>query len=81
MTDIKFTNQETEALVTKLQTYFEQELDQDLEQFDAQFLLDFISKEMGGYFYNKGLHDARTILDAKIQSIDEDLYAIEKEIS
>ena len=66
-------------MVEKLQAYFEKELEQDLGQFDAEFLLDFVSKELGAYFYNRGLHDARAVLENKLSTIDEDLYAIEKE--
>ena len=79
MSTIDFTNKEKEAMVEKLQAYFEKELDQDLGQFDTEFLLDFVSKELGAYFYNRGLHDARAVLDNKLSTIDEDLYAIEKE--
>lgn len=79
MSTIDFTSKEKEAMVEKLQAYFEKELDQDLEQFDAEFLLDFVSKELGAYFYNRGLHDARAVLENKLSTIDEDLYAIEKE--
>ncbi|WP_306416214.1 DUF2164 domain-containing protein [Thalassotalea mangrovi] len=53
---------------------------QDLGQFDAEFLLDFFSKEIGAYYYNRGLHDARAIFEERIQTIDDDIYAIEKEV-
>ncbi|MEC8418721.1 MAG: DUF2164 domain-containing protein [Pseudomonadota bacterium] len=79
MSTIDFTSKEKEAMVEKLQAYFEKELDQDLGQFDAEFLLDFVSKELGAYFYNRGLHDARAVLENKLSTIDEDLYAIEIE--
>lgn len=79
MSTIDFTSKEKEAMVQMLQAYFEQELDQDLGQFDAEFLLDFVSKELGAYYYNRGLHDARAVLENKLSAIDEDLYAIEKE--
>ena len=81
MSDIEFTNQEKESMVYKLQSYFEKELEQEIGQFDAEFLLDFFSKEMGGYYYNRGLHDARAIFESRIESIDDEIYAIEKEIS
>ena len=80
MSDIKFTNQEKEAMVVKLQSYFEKSLAQELGQFDAEFLLDFVSKELGAYYYNRGLHDARLIFEESVQTIDDDLYAIEKEV-
>lgn len=80
MSEIKFSKQEKESMVIKLQAWFEQELDQDLGQFDAEFLLDFFSKEMGGYYYNRGLHDARAIVEQRVNAIDDDIYAIEKEV-
>ena len=80
MSDIKFTNQEKEAMVVKLQSYFEKSLAQELGQFDAEFLLDFVSKELGAYYYNRGLLDARLIFEERVQTIDDDLYAIEKEV-
>ena len=78
MSEITFEPQQKSALVDKLQRYFEDELSTELGQFDAEFLLDFISKEMGGTFYNQGIRDARAVFEARVQSIDEDLYAIEK---
>lgn len=51
MSDIAFTREEKEVLVAKLQQYFDDELGIELGQFDGDFLLDFISKEMGASFY------------------------------
>ncbi|MCJ8315360.1 MAG: DUF2164 domain-containing protein [Pseudomonadales bacterium] len=80
MTNIKFSPQEKEQLVDKLQRYFSKELDQELGQFDADFLLDFFSDEMGAYFYNRGLYDAQAILTERLDSISEAIYEIEKPI-
>lgn len=80
MSEIQFSKQEKESMVLKMQKYFEHELEQDLGQFDAEFLLDFIAKEFGAYYYNRGLHDARAIFERRVSSIDEDIYAIEKEV-
>ena len=46
MSDIAFTREEKDALVARLQRYFDDELSVELGQFDGEFLLDFISKEM-----------------------------------
>lgn len=80
MSEISFSNKEKAALVEKLQHYFDSELGVELGQFDGEFLLEFIAKEMGGVFYNSGLRDARAVFEARLESIDEDLYAIEKEV-
>ncbi|WP_153913109.1 DUF2164 domain-containing protein [Shewanella sp. TC10] len=80
MSKIEFTAEQRELMVQKIQTYFEDELDQDLGQFDAEFLLDFFASNIGAHFYNRGLHDARAIFEARIETIDEDIYGIEKDI-
>ncbi len=81
MTNIKFTLQEKDQLIWKLQQYFSRELDQELAQFDADFLLDFFEKEMGAFFYNRGLYDAQAILVDRFDSLTDAIYEIEKPTS
>jgi uncharacterized protein (DUF2164 family) len=78
MPEIKFTKEEIEIITKKIQLYFSEELDHEIGQFDAQFLLDFISEEIGPYFYNRGLYDAQSILENRMESISEAIYDIEK---
>ncbi|MBL7003155.1 MAG: DUF2164 domain-containing protein [Gammaproteobacteria bacterium] len=78
MSEIKFSKEEVDILTEKIQHYFSNELDHEMGQFDAQFFLDFISKEIGAYYYNKGLYDAQSILKNRIESISEAIYEIEK---
>jgi len=78
MSIIELTLQQKNHLTDKLQKYFNNELNHELEQFDAEFLLEFIAEEMGAYFYNKGLEDSQTILHDKIDIISEAIYEIER---
>lgn len=81
MSKIEFSKDEKAIIVRKLQMYFNEELDQDLGQFDAEFLLDFFSEEVGAYYYNRGLYDARSVLEDKLETITEAIYEIEKPTS
>ncbi len=78
MEEIEFSTEEKALIVAKIKEYFERELDREIGQFDAEFLLDFFAKEIGPYFYNKGLFNARQVVQVRIDEIDEGLYAIEK---
>ncbi len=78
MTKIEFSKEEKAIIVDKIQRYFNAELDQGIGQFDAEFLLDFFSGEIGAYYYNRGLSDARLILERKLEDISEAFYEIEK---
>ena len=78
MSTIQFSKEEKTAIVGQLQQYFSDELEQELGNFDAEFLLDFISKEIGPYFYNRGLYDARGILQSRVEELQDAVYALEK---
>jgi len=77
MSTIEFTEQEKAVLVEKLKSYFENELDQELGQFDAEFLLEFMSKEIGAYHYNKGLKDAQDAFVSRMDGIIDSIYELE----
>ena len=78
MSKIEFSKEEKETLVKKIQFYFDQELQHEIGQFDAEFLLDFFSEEVGGYYYNRGLYDAQAFIEKRMEGISEDLYQLEK---
>jgi uncharacterized protein (DUF2164 family) len=78
MSDIEFSKEEKEILVQKIKAYFNTELDQDIGQFDCEFFLDFISEQIGAFYYNKGLSDAQTIINGKMADIADAFYEIEK---
>lgn len=78
MPEIRFGSEEKAALVGKLQRYFDSELHQRLGQFDAEFLLDFIDREMGAYFYNRGLYDAQTILAKRLDELQDAILQLER---
>jgi len=78
MPDIKFSKDEKELIIRKIQLYFSEELEQNIGQFDAEFLLDFFTEEVGAYYYNRGLYDAQTILESKLEDIAGTIYELEK---
>ena len=80
MSEIKFSKEETDRIVSKIKTYFNDELDQDIGGFEAEFLMDFFAKEMGSYFYNQGLSDAHTLFLEKADEVGYLIQELEKPI-
>lgn len=78
MAEISFSKDEKDLLIRKLQLYFSEELEQQIGQFDAGFLLDFVAEEMGAYFYNRGLYDAQAVLATRMDTLAEAIYELEK---
>lgn len=78
MSEVTFSKQQKEEILSKLQNYFACELDSELAQFDAEFLLDFFTKEVGKYFYNQGIYDAQALLSKRIDVISDDIFSLEQ---
>jgi uncharacterized protein (DUF2164 family) len=78
MTDIKFSAAEKDLIVHKIKRHFAEELHQPIGSFDAEFLLDFFAKEVGAYFYNRGLYDAQAVLTSKLDDVQDAIYQLER---
>jgi len=75
---IALSNDELDVLTKKVQQYFNTELDQDIGQFPARFLIEFFTEEIGPHFYNRGLYDAQSVLESRIDSVTEAIQELEK---
>lgn len=78
MSDIKFSKDETDLMVSKIKMYFNDELDQEIGGFEAEFLMGFFAKEIGPYFYNQGLSDAQTLFTEKAEELGYLVQELEK---
>ena len=78
MSVVEFSKEEKALITQKLQRYVATELGFDMGSFDAEFLLDFVSKELGCYFYNRGLYDAQTVVNARFEEMAEAIVVLEK---
>jgi uncharacterized protein (DUF2164 family) len=78
---IEFSKQEKEQIVPLIQEYLRENLDCDVGNFDAEFLLDFFSKEIGGFIYNRALTDVHALLEKRLDSISESIYELEKPVA
>ena len=78
MSVVEFSKEEKALITQKLQRYVATELGFDMGSFDAEFLLDFVSKELGCYFYNRGLYDAQTVVNARFEEMAEAIVVMEK---
>ncbi|MCC4585519.1 DUF2164 domain-containing protein [Xanthomonas sp. NCPPB 1067] len=66
------------AITRRIQLYFTEELKQQIGRFDAEFLLDFFTEEVGAYFYNRGIYDAQAAVASKLDDLGEAIYQLER---
>ncbi|ELB2050492.1 hypothetical protein CGH94_02165 [Vibrio parahaemolyticus] len=78
---IKLERAQKETLVSAIQDYMQDELSIEIGQFDSEFLIDFITDKLGAVYYNKGVEDAKAVIERRMLEMSDELYEIEQEVS
>jgi uncharacterized protein (DUF2164 family) len=78
MSKIEFSKEDKALILQRIQRYFREELDQELGSFDAEFLLTFITEELGPCFYNQGIYDAQAVIQKSMDAVVDAIYQLEK---
>ncbi|WP_108395573.1 DUF2164 domain-containing protein [Devosia submarina] len=78
MQPIKFSREETKAIVGEIQDYFRNELDQSIGPMPAEMLMLFFAEKMGAYFYNRGVYDAQALVRERMDSLADDMFGLEQ---
>ena len=76
---LQLDNEEEEALLDELREYMSDELDMDLGNLPAKFLLDFMVSLIGPKIYDQAIEDAEPWLYDRFTGILEDLSALKKD--
>lgn len=66
---IELTKQQSQEAVASLRRYFDQELEQEISEMRAKFLLEYFLKEITPLAYNRGVRDAEAYFRAKIEDL------------
>ncbi|MGR5164248.1 DUF2164 domain-containing protein [Vibrio owensii] len=77
---IKLERAQKEVLATAIQDYMQDELEVEIGQFDSEFLIDFITEKLAPIYYNKGIEDAKTVIERRMLELTDELYEIEQEV-
>ncbi len=78
---IKLERAQKETLASAIQDYMQDELSIEIGQFDSEFLIDFITDKLGAVYYNKGVEDAKAVIELRMLEMSDELYEIEQEVS
>ncbi|MGR5132606.1 DUF2164 domain-containing protein [Vibrio alfacsensis] len=77
---VKLERAQKEALANAIQDYMQDELSIDIGQFDSEFLIDFITDKLAPLYYNKGIEDAKALIERRMFEMADELYEIEKDV-
>jgi|TARA_Y100000294_G_scaffold26377_1_gene22309 uncharacterized protein (DUF2164 family) len=75
---IKISKNNKEKITQKLQEWFRENLDREIGNLDAEFLLDFFTEYIGGFYYNQALADVHSLIYEKTESLADSIYDLTK---
>jgi len=74
MKAIELGNELKQDALGGIKLFFQQQRDEELSNFQAAIVLEFILAELGPHIYNQALADAHTLMSQQI----EELYGLQK---
>ena len=67
--NVKLSNPETKEILHSIERFFSQELELEIGDLQAGFVLDFFLKEIAPFAYNQGVEDARQFFREKLEDL------------
>jgi len=80
MKDLELDKDVRSRLADQIQRYLDDELEVEIGNMDAEFLIDFLSGSLGAHFYNLGLKDALALFSRKAEDVADEVYALERKV-
>ncbi|MDQ0246073.1 uncharacterized protein (DUF2164 family) [Bacillus fengqiuensis] len=77
---IKFSQEQKNRMIADIQRFFEEERGEEIGELAAENVLEFVKEHLGPHFYNQAIKDTKELVEQKMLSIEEDLYALERPI-
>ena len=71
---IELSKEARQEAITSIQRYFQENLESEIGNMDAGFLLGFILEEIGPSIYNKGVADAQERIQARVSELEYEVF-------
>ncbi|RBW68823.1 DUF2164 domain-containing protein [Bacillus taeanensis] len=75
---IRLSKEHKNQIINELKDFFYNERSEEIGDLAAENMLNFVIKEIGPYFYNQGVTDAKVMVEQKLMNVEEDILSLEK---
>lgn len=75
---MRLTKESKEQITGNLKDYFYREYGEELGDLAADNLLEFIKTDIGPYFYNEGIRDAKEMVEQTMLNLEENVQSLER---
>jgi uncharacterized protein (DUF2164 family) len=78
--NLKIPKEQKMQIISLIQQYFRDERGEEIGDLAAEFLLDFMIKQIGPFIYNQAVEDVQYVFNQRMASLAEDVYALKMPI-
>lgn len=71
---IKYSPEDKESAIQSIKRFFEEEIEIEIGELQATFLLEFFEEELAPIAYNQGISDAKDFLTDKLEDLDDTCF-------
>ncbi|MBU8880164.1 DUF2164 domain-containing protein [Bacillus sp. FJAT-29790] len=77
---LKLTKEQQQLMIADIQYFFSQERDEEITEFAAERVLEFVKKSLAPHFYNAAILDAKHVVEQQFSSLEDEILSLERPI-
>jgi uncharacterized protein (DUF2164 family) len=77
----KLTKEQNQLMISDIQNFFSHERDEEITEFAAERVLDFIKESIAPHFYNAAVMDVKHVVDQRFSSLEDEILTLERPIN
>jgi uncharacterized protein (DUF2164 family) len=76
----KLSKEQQQLMISDIQTFFSQEREEELSEFAAERVLDFVKETLAPHFYNAAVLDVKKVVEERYASLEDEILTLERPI-
>ncbi|MDZ5471388.1 DUF2164 domain-containing protein [Bacillus sp. 31A1R] len=77
---MKLTKEQQQLMISDIQTFFLQERDEEITEFAAERVLDFVKESLAPHFYNAAVSDVKQVVELQFTAIEDEILTLERPV-
>ncbi|MED3560998.1 DUF2164 domain-containing protein [Bacillus xiapuensis] len=77
---LKIKKEQKEVMISEIQYFFSQERDEEITEFAAERVLDFVKEKLAPHFYNAAVLDVKHVVEQQFSSLEDEILTLERPI-
>ncbi|WNS76251.1 DUF2164 domain-containing protein [Bacillus sp. DTU_2020_1000418_1_SI_GHA_SEK_038] len=77
---IKLSKDQQQLMIADIQYFFSQERDEELTDFAAERILEFVKESLAPHFYNTAVSDVKQLVSQQFSSLEDEILTLERPI-